>query len=131
MCLCGVVLWGIFCRLKQCWNLFNLFVKERETWMVQNSPLLGRYLWQLCQGFLRKLQFWPLPIHYVSYLLCVLWHTRPSFIFTYWFIYSFIYSYFLYNTVGSAGDGYSKNPWLKNLGFKNLLGPLYTRTCLA
>ena len=53
MCLCGVVLWGIFCRLKQCWNLFNLFVKERETWMVQNSPLLGRYLWQLCQGFLR------------------------------------------------------------------------------
>lgn len=52
MCLCGVVIRGIFWRLKQCWNLLNLFVKERETWMVQNSPLLGRYLWQLCQGFL-------------------------------------------------------------------------------
>lgn len=44
MCLCGVVLWGIFLQ-KQCWNFFILFVKERETWMVRNSPLLGRYLW--------------------------------------------------------------------------------------
>lgn len=58
MCLCGVVLSGIFLQ-KHCWNFFILFVKERQTWMVRNSPLLGRYLWHwaLPRGSVNNL-FW-------------------------------------------------------------------------
>ena len=108
--------------------LWRVLCKTRLIFPLINGPNVTTLRFYRIKYFLpferqKELQFWPLQIHYVSYLLCVLWHTRPSFIFTYLFIYSFIYLYFLYNTVGSVGDGYSKNPWLRTWVLRTCQAP--------